>query len=69
MSENEKGKRFLQLIEEQNKIQWDILQKLSFLIQHNWNSSEIQNEIENLLDMHKKIAHELNGLDNSNSLL
>jgi len=69
MSEDEKGKQFLLLIEKQNKVQWDILQKLSLLIQANWDSKQLQNELELLVKDHKKISDELNSLDNRNSLL
>ena len=69
MSEDEKGKQFLLLIEKQNKVQWDILQKLSTLIQSNWDSKQLQNDLESLVKDHKKISDELNSLDNRNSLL
>lgn len=69
MSEDEKGKRFLLLIEKQNKIQWDILQKLSAIIQKNWNSPQLQKDLESLIEDHKKISNELNSLDEHNSLL
>lgn len=69
MSEDEKGKQFLLLIEKQNKVQWDILQKLSMLIQSNWDSKQLQNDLESLVKDHKKISDELNNLDNRNSLL
>ncbi len=69
MSEDDKGKQFLLLIEKQNKVQWDILQKLSSLIQANWNSKELQNDLESLVKDHKKISAELNSLDEQNSIL
>ena len=69
MSEDEKGKQFLLLIEKQNKVQWDILQKLASLIQANWNSKELQRDLESLVKDHKKISNELNSLDERNSLL
>ncbi len=69
MSEDEKGKQFLLLIEKQNKVQWDILQKLSALIQANWDSKQLQNDLESLVKDHKTISDELNSLDNRNSLL
>ncbi len=69
MSEDEKGKQFLLLIEKQNKVQWDILQKLSSLIQSNWNSKELQKDLESLVKDHKRISDELNSLDERNSLL
>ena len=69
MSEDYKGKQFLLLIEKQNKIQWDILQKLSLLINTNWNSSDLQHDLEHLMDEYKKVSNELNSLDEKNSLL
>lgn len=69
MSEDDKGKQFLLLIEKQNKVQWDILQKLSSLIQANWNSKELQNDLESLVKDHKKISAELNSLDEQNGIL
>lgn len=69
MSEDDKGKQFLLLIEKQNKVQWDILQKLSSLIHANWNSKELQNDLESLVKDHKKISAELNSLDEQNSIL
>lgn len=60
MSQDEKGKRFLELIDEQNKIQWSIIKNLSLLINSNWNSSTIQKELESLLSQHSEISKELN---------
>jgi len=69
MNDDEKGKRFLELIDEQNNLQWNIVAKLSSLINSKWNSVELQNEIETLVDNHSKITKELNSLDeNSNAL-
>lgn len=69
MSEDEKGKRFLELIDEQNNLQWNIIEKLVLLIKQNWNSSEIQKDLENLVESHSTITKELNSLDNANSIL
>jgi len=69
MSEDEKGKRFLELIDQQNNLQWSIVTKLTLLIKTNWNSSQIQNEIELLVESHSKITKELNSLDINNSIL
>ena len=49
MSEDDKGKRFLELIDEQNNLQWSIIEKLSSLIGSEWKSIEKQNEIESLV--------------------
>jgi len=69
MSEDEKGKRFLELIDEQNNLQWKIIEKLILLIKQNWGSSEIQKELEYLVENHSTITKELNNLDNDNSIL
>ena len=65
MSEEDKGKRFLELIEKQNKIQWDILQSLTKLIQEDWNSTYLKKDIENLMNDYSSISDELNGMDDS----
>lgn len=69
MSEDEKGKRFLELIDQQNNVQWTIVSKLTLLIKSKWNSSQIQNEIESLVESHSEITKELNSLDINNSIL
>lgn len=69
MSEDEKGKRFLELIDQQNNLQWNIVTKLIMLIKSNWNSSQLQHEIELLVDSHSEITKELNSLDINNSIL
>ena len=69
MSEDEKGKRFLELIDEQNNLQWSIIEKLTLLIKQNWNSSEIQNDLKNYVERHTSITKELNSLDSDNSIL
>ncbi len=46
MNDDEKGKRFLELIDEQNNLQGNIIAKLSSLISLKWNSIELQNELE-----------------------
>jgi len=69
MSEDEKGKRFLELIDQQNNIQWSIITKLTLLVNAKWNSHQLQNEIELLIETHSKITKELNSLDKNNSIL
>ena len=69
MSEDEKGKRFLELIDQQNNIQWNIITKLISLVNSKWNSSQLQTEIESLLETHSKITKELNSLDENNRIL
>ena len=69
MSEEEKGKRFLELIDQQNNVQWNIVAKLTLLIKSKWNSPQLQNDIETLIDSHTAITKELNNLDVNNSIL
>lgn len=69
MSEDEKGKRFLELIDQQNNLQWSIVTKLTLLIKSNWSSSQLKNEIELLVESHSEITKELNSLDINNSIL
>lgn len=69
MDDDEKGKRFLELIDDQNNIQWNIIAKLSLLIKEKWNSVDLQNELELLVENHMKITKDLNSLDKNNSAL
>lgn len=69
MNDDEKGKRFLELIDEQNNLQWSIVAKLSSLIKTKWDSTNLQNELETLVENHSKITKELNSLDDKNSIL
>ena len=69
MSEDEKGKRFLELIDKQNNLQWNIISKLTTLVNSNWNSTDLQNNLESLVKEHSEITRELNSLDEKNSLL
>ncbi len=59
MNDDEKGKQFLELIDEQNNLQWSIVAKLSSLISSKWNSIELQNELETLVEKHSKITKEI----------
>jgi len=63
MSEDEKGKRFLELIDQQNTIQWKIIAKLILLINSKWASLPLQIEIESFVEKYSKITEELNSLD------
>ncbi len=63
MNDDEKGKRFLELINEQNNLQWGIVAKLSSLISSKWNSIELQNDLTTLVEKHSKITKEINSLD------
>jgi hypothetical protein len=68
MDDDEKGKQFLKLINDQNNLQLNIMSKLSSLITSKWNSTELQKELETLFEEHSIITKELNSLDD-NSIL
>ncbi len=69
MNDGEKGKRFLELVDEQNNLQWSIVSKLSSMINSKWNSTELQNALETLVEKHSKITKEINSLDENGSIL
>lgn len=69
MNDEEKGKQFLKLIDDQNEIQWKIVAKLTSLILSEWNSEELKNDLKNLVDNHSEITKELNSLDDKGSIL
>ena len=69
MDDDEKGKEFLKLIDDQNTVQWNIVAKLSSLIKTEWKSTELKNELETLVKNHYQITKDLNSLDADNSIL
>ena len=69
MDDDEKGKRFLKLIDDQNNLQWKIVAKLSAMIASKWNSVELQHELEILIETHSEITKEINSLDEKGSIL
>ena len=69
MDDDEKGKEFLKLIDDQNTVQWNIVAKLSSLIKSEWNSIELKTELETLVKDHYKITKDLNSLDADNNIL
>jgi len=69
MNDDDKGKRFLELIDEQNNLQWSIVVKLTSLVNSKWNSEDLKNELELLVEKHSTITKELNSLDDNNSIL
>ena len=69
MDNDEKGKEFLKLIDDQNTVQWNIVAKLSSLVKVEWNSIELKTELETLVKDHYKITKDLNSLDDTNSIL
>ena len=69
MDDDEKGKRFLKLIDDQNNLQWKIVAKLSAMIASKWNSVELQHKLETLIKEHSEITKEINSLDEKGSIL
>ena len=69
MDDDEKGKEFLKLIDDQNTVQWNIVAKLSSLIKSEWNSIELKTELETLVKNHYKITKDLNSLDDNTGIL
>ena len=69
MNDDEKGKEFLKLIDDQNTVQWNIVAKLSSLIKTEWKSTELKNELETLVKNHYQITKDLNSLDTDNTIL
>ena len=63
MNDDEKGKQFLELVDEQSNLQWRIVAKVSSLISSKWDSIELQNELETLVEKYSKITKELESLD------
>lgn len=63
-SEEEKGRRFLELVDKQSTLQQAIVSKLTRLVnEYNWNSDEMRAEIYNQIQEHSKITREINGLE------
>ena len=69
MDDEEKGKQFLKLIDDQNNLQWQIVAKLTSLISSEWNSEELKTELKNIVENHSEITKELNSLDDKGSIL
>ena len=69
MNDDEKGKRFLELIDDQNNLQWNIVAKLTSLISSDWNSEDLKSELKTLVENHAEITKELNSLDDKGSIL
>lgn len=69
MDDEEKGKQFLKLIDDQNNIQWQIVAKLTSLISSEWNSEELKTDLKKIVENHSEITKELNSLDDKGSIL
>jgi len=69
MNDDEKGKQFLGLIDEQNNLQRSVVVKLSSLIRSKWNSNELQNELETLVEKYSTITKKINSLDENTRFL
>jgi hypothetical protein len=69
MDDDEKGKEFLKLIDNQNTVQWNVVAKLASLIKSEWNSAELKTELEALVKDHYRITGDLNSLDDNTGIL
>lgn len=63
MNDDEKGQKFLELIDKQNTLQLAIIQNLSILIQTSWSDEKYKAKLESLMLEHKSISAQLNELD------
>ncbi len=62
--EEEKGRRFLELVDRQNTLQQAIASKLTRLIsEHGWDSDALRAELAGLIAEHSQVTGEINGLD------
>ena len=63
MNDDEKGIRFLELIDEQSNLQSNVIVKLSSLINSKWDSIKLKDDLETLVKKHSDITKELNNLE------
>ena len=63
MNDDEKGTRFLELIDEQSNLQSSVIVKLSSLINSKWDSVKLKDDLETLVKKHSDITKELNSLE------
>ncbi|MCG8532871.1 MAG: hypothetical protein MI749_19740 [Desulfovibrionales bacterium] len=62
--EEEKGRRFLELVDRQSTLQQAIASKLTRLIsEHGWDSDALRAELADLVAEHSQVTGEINGLD------
>lgn len=62
--EEEKGRRFLELVDRQSTLQQAIASKLTRLIsEHGWDSDAMRAELTDLVVEHSQVTREINGLD------
>ena len=69
MYEDDRGKKFLELIDEQNTIQWNMVSNLMKLIESGWNLPDVKKELESLVEKHTQITRTLNELDKTEDAL
>lgn len=62
--EEEKGRRFLELVDKQSTLQQAIASKLTRLIsEHGWDSDALRAELADLIREHSQVTGEINGPD------
>lgn len=59
---DQKGKKFLELIDEQSSLQWKIVSCVSALIDSGWESGQLRGELEQMVARHAGITRDLNGI-------
>ncbi len=60
---DKRGERFLELIDEQNRVMWKITTKLATLISLNWDSTTHKEELETLVKRHTEILKAIDDAD------
>ena len=60
--EEEKGKKFLELIDKQSTLQQAMIARLTVLVtKHNWNSDDLKSDIQDMILEHSEITRKING--------
>lgn len=64
--QDEKGRRFLELIDKQSSLQQVMISKLVALIEvHGWDSEDLRADLTDLTREYSGITREINGLDDA----
>ncbi|RNJ77670.1 MAG: hypothetical protein D9C04_02150 [Nitrosopumilus sp. B06] len=60
---DQKGKKFLELVDEQSNLQWKIISCISALIDSKWESRQLCDEIEQMVSRHADITRNINCIE------
>lgn len=60
--DDEKGQKFLELIDKQNTVQLAMIHNLSVLIKTSWTDEKLKAKLESLMLEHQSISSQLNEL-------